>query len=66
VLSFYPPHQHTEIRSVLSTALRRSAPSAGAAHRRPGAGCPRARCSSTPRRWPRTSATWPRPSTSRT
>ena len=45
VISFYPPHQHQEIRSLLvdrAAGGRLAAP--GAARRTAGAGCRRARC----------------------
>ena len=67
VLSFYPPHQHVEIRSVLSTALAaicslRLVPRTDG--RGPGAGLRSA--DQHRRRRARTSATWRRPSTFRT
>ena len=45
VISFYPPHQHQEIRSLLSTALAGGrARSAWCRARTAGAGSRRARC----------------------
>ena len=67
IISFYPPHQHQEIRMLLATALQavvslRLVPRAG----RPGPGAGGRGARSTPPRWPTTSGTSRRRSTSPT
>jgi twitching motility protein PilT len=60
IISFFPPHQHQEIRAMLASALRavislRLIPRAD----RPGRVCRRPRCWSTPRPSPSSSARRP-------
>ena len=64
VISFYPPHQHHEIRlAALHRAAGGGLAPPGAARRRPGPGAGLRESSSTPRRWPTTSGTSRRRST---